>query len=243
MSEPFLQNLVESSHRGISRRSVAMKALAAGLEVAGLVALIVIPLLMTDALPAPPSTVATFLVPPAPPPPPPLPLRAARRSEPKAHAKPVLAPRPIPSTEFVAPMSVPDEVMEKVGEDAGFAGAGDETPELPDGSFDGVVGGIPGAPPKEPVRVGGEVQPPKKLEDAAPVYPPTARAARVEGAVVLEAIIDSRGVVSEVRVLKSIPLLDDAALEAVKKWRYEATRLNGVAVPVVMTVTVQFALA
>jgi protein TonB len=60
--------------------------------------------------------------------------------------------------------------------------------------------------------------------------------------VVLEAVIDSRGVVTNVRVVKSIPLLDEAAVEAVKQWRYQATMLNGQAVPVVMTVTLNFGL-
>jgi protein TonB len=91
--------------------------------------------------------------------------------------------------------------------------------------------------------VGGEIEPPKKLKDVKPEYPDTARAARVEGTVVLEAVIDSRGVVTDVRVLKSIPLLDQAAVEAVRQWRYQATMLNGQAVPVVMTVTLNFGLA
>jgi protein TonB len=60
--------------------------------------------------------------------------------------------------------------------------------------------------------------------------------------VILEAVIDARGVVADVRVLKSIPLLDEAAVEAVKQWRYQATLLNGVPVPVIMTVTVSFGL-
>jgi protein TonB len=113
---------------------------------------------------------------------------------------------------------------------------------VPGGAFGGVEGGMPGAPIEEPVRVGGEVQPPKKVKDVRPEYPPTARAARVEGTVILEAVIDERGVVADVRVLKSIPLLDEAAVDAVKQWRYQATLLNGEAVPVVMTVTVNFGL-
>jgi protein TonB len=101
---------------------------------------------------------------------------------------------------------------------------------------------MPGAPMPEPVRVGGEVQPPKKIKDVRPDYPMAARNARIEGTVILEAVIDTRGVVADVKVLKSIPLLDAAALEAVKQWRYQATMLNGEAVPIVMTVTVNFGL-
>jgi protein TonB len=80
------------------------------------------------------------------------------------------------------------------------------------------------------------------VKDVRPEYPSTARSARVEGTVILEAVIDIRGMVADVRVLKSIPLLDEAAVEAVKQWRYQATMLNGEAVPIVMTVTVNFGL-
>jgi periplasmic protein TonB len=60
--------------------------------------------------------------------------------------------------------------------------------------------------------------------------------------VIIEATIGSDGRVQNARVLRSIPLLDDAALDAVKQWQYVPTLLNGVPVPVVMTVTVQFRL-
>jgi protein TonB len=76
----------------------------------------------------------------------------------------------------------------------------------------------------------------------APVYPAIARAAHVEGVVILEAVIGENGAVRDVRVLRSIQLLDDAATEAVRQWRFTPTLLNGQAVPVVMTVTVAFKL-
>jgi protein TonB len=75
-----------------------------------------------------------------------------------------------------------------------------------------------------------------------PDYPAIARAARVQGAVILEAVLDERGKVDRVRVLRSIPLLDEAALGAVRQWRYTPTLLNGVPVPVLMTITVHFTL-
>jgi len=105
------------------------------------------------------------------------------------------------------------------------------------------VGGLPDAPAEaEPVRVGGDIQPPQKTRDASPLYPDIARQARVQGIVILEAIIDPQGNVTNVRVLRSIPLLDQAAIDAVRKWKYEPTLLNGVPVPIVMTVTVNFSL-
>ena len=93
-----------------------------------------------------------------------------------------------------------------------------------------------------PVRVGGNIKPPKKLRDVRPVYPAMAEADRVQGLVIIEATIDSLGNVANARVLKSVPALDQAAIEAVQQWQYEPTLLNGVAVPVIMTVTVNFAL-
>jgi protein TonB len=60
--------------------------------------------------------------------------------------------------------------------------------------------------------------------------------------VIIEATIDREGRVTEARLLRSIPLLDQAALEAVRQWEYEPTLLNGVTVPVIMTVTVNFTL-
>jgi TonB family protein len=99
------------------------------------------------------------------------------------------------------------------------------------------------AAPGAPVRVGGEIAPPKKIKDQAPVYPPVARNARVQGVVILEATIDAAGNVMDAKVLRSIPLLDQAAIDAVMQWQYTPTLLNGVAVPVIMTVTVNFTLA
>jgi protein TonB len=75
-----------------------------------------------------------------------------------------------------------------------------------------------------------------------PVYPAIAQSARVQGVVIVEATIGPDGKVQDARILRSIPLLDAAALEAVKQWEYTPTTLNGVPVPVIMTVTVNFTL-
>jgi protein TonB len=86
------------------------------------------------------------------------------------------------------------------------------------------------------------MQAPLKIVDVAPQYPPLAQAAHREGVVILEAVIDADGSVTSVKVLRSIPLLDDAAVKAVQAWRFTPAKLNGQAVPVVMTVTVNFTL-
>ena len=90
--------------------------------------------------------------------------------------------------------------------------------------------------------VGGDIRPPERLTYVPPVYPDIARIAHVEGKVVLEATIDEWGVVKNVVVRQSMPLLDKAAIDAVSKWRYAPTRLNGQPIAIVMMVTVTFTL-
>jgi protein TonB len=91
-------------------------------------------------------------------------------------------------------------------------------------------------------RVGGNIKPPAKLTDVSPVYPPIAASARVEGVVIIEATIDESGRVTQARVLRSIPLLDQAAIDAVRQWTFAPTLVDGRAVPVIMTVSVNFSL-
>src|SRR5436305_13156117 len=100
----------------------------------------------------------------------------------------------------------------------------------------------PPPPPQAPVRVGGNIKQPTKTKDVKPIYPPIAQSARVQGVVIIEATIGPDGRVKEAKVLRSIPLLDQAALDAVKQWQFTPTLLNGVPVPVIMTVTVNFTL-
>ena len=89
-----------------------------------------------------------------------------------------------------------------------------------------------------PVRVGGQIKAPTKIKDVKPVYPAIARSARVAGVVTIEATIGADGKVIDAKVVRSVPLLDQAALDAVRQWEYTPTLLNGVPVPVVVTVTI-----
>jgi len=90
------------------------------------------------------------------------------------------------------------------------------------------------------VRVGGKIEAPIKMNDVQPIYPAIARSAHVAGAVTIEATIGTDGKVIDAKVVRSIPLLDQAALDAVRQWEYRPTFLNGVPVPVLVTVTVNF---
>jgi TonB family protein len=93
---------------------------------------------------------------------------------------------------------------------------------------------------KTAVRVGGAVRAPVKIKDATPLYPAVAKSARVGGTVQVELTVDPEGKVADARVLKSVPLLDQAALDAVKQWEYTPTRVKGVAVPVLVNVAINF---
>ena len=126
----------------------------------------------------------------------------------------------------------------------------------------GVSGGVPGgvggavttgvaardvAPwreswPQDAVRAGGNIKPPTKLVNVKPVYPDVARTARVQGVVICEVLIGSDGRVADAHILRSIPLLDQAALDAVRQWEFTTTLLSGNPVPVIMTATVNFTL-
>jgi len=160
----------------------------------------------------------------------------------KPPKKPKLQQIPKPKTRIVPiPDPTPDEPEpireEQPQEDMDF---------VPDQDL---VMGIPEAPPppepEGPVRfvVGGNITEPKKISAPAPRYPEAARRARIQGAVILELTIGKDGTVKNVKVLRGLPLgCTDAAVEAVKKWRFKASTLNGKPVEVIYVLTVKFSL-
>lgn len=93
-----------------------------------------------------------------------------------------------------------------------------------------------------PIRVGGAIKQPAKIKDVKPMYPPDAQGANIQGVVIIETIIDTDGTVADARILRSIPMLDEAALNAVRQWRFTPTELNGDPTAIIMTVTVNFTL-
>ena len=134
--------------------------------------------------------------------------------------------------------------LDQEGEEAaglgGEPGAADVA--LQGGGFDGRAGSNVAALSAKAgsARIGGQVREATRTVYVEPVYPEIARRAGVSGVVILEAVIDPNGNVTDINVLRSIPLLDEAAMDAVRQWKYEPTLLNGVPVPIVMTVTVRF---
>jgi periplasmic protein TonB len=185
---------------------------------------------------------------------------------PLSYAREFIAAAPAPPPQHVdvvraasarndlAPIVSPDRIIEPPGDEPAVRGS-----ESPGDSRYGLEVGLPPGltldtfvPPPPDVtpapqvprayRPGGDIREPRKIRDAPVVYPDIARAAKIEGIVILEATIDERGVVTDARVLRSVPTLDQAALTALKQWRYTPTLLNGVPVRVLMTVTFRFSL-
>ena len=199
--------------------------------------IIVAPLLATVDLPALPRATEYVLV-------------SARMPSPPPEQRPVTPARTVSAApSVVAPDHVAPEPAAPAPRPTDFDTIGGDPlagPFVPSGV---VSGGdpLPAPPPPAPApkpiyRVGGDIRPPQKIRDAAPRYPALALASKVEGLVILEAEIAEDGTVQNVTVLRGNPLLDDAAVEAVRQWRFTPTRLNGEAVPVVITVTVSFSL-
>ncbi len=193
-------------------------------------AVVVVPLLATDVLPKPWQPMGGVIIDLVPPTPPPAPRRRIDKVSPPAD--PNAAPREAP--QGISPEK-PVEAREPIEFDTPGIIGGDTNVER-------ILAPLPEvkAAPPEPVRVGGAIRQPQRVRDVQPVYPPIAQSARIQGIVIIEATIGADGQIVNARILRSVPLLDQAALDAVRQWQYTPTLLNGVPVPVIMTVTVAF---
>jgi protein TonB len=235
------------SRSGLAPASRSRSALTTTVSVAAhavvLGALVAVPLLTDGGLPEPAGEVRAFFAPPvqsAPPPPPP-----AAAAAPTLHVE--ATRRSLAADALTPPIEIPAEIRPEggieLGVEAGVVGGVEGG--VPGGVVGGVVGGLPEAPPPplRPLRVGDAVKEPRKIVDVPPVYPALAVSSRIEGVVILECVVDAGGHVQEARVLRGVPLLDQAALDAVRRWAYSTTLVDGVPVPVIMTVTVTFRLS
>ncbi len=245
-------SIPSSSGRGVAWSSLNQESSAprhpwtrvasVALHAVAVVAVVVLPLLREDRLPETATEARAFfakpleLAAPSPPPPP----AAAARVATRPPSQPV-------TSRFVAPVEIPTEIVPEAGLDLGVEGGAPGGVEggVPGGVVGGVVGGLPeAAPPRpaRPLRAGIDVREPRRVRNVEPVYPQIAIDSRVQGIVILECEIDTRGRVDNVKVMRGNVLLQDAAVDAVKQWVYTPTLLNGVPVPVLMTVTLTFEL-
>ena len=239
MEQRLFEDLIDSDVKKHKTQQAKVMPVAVLLHVLAGAAIIIVPILQSALLPE--SSISVFFADPisipAPPPPPPPARRAAR---------PMAARPVITAASFVAPVEIPQEIRPEEALDLGIdeGVAGGVAGGIPGGVVGGVVGGLPMAtpPPQKAIRVGGQIKPPRKLKDVKPIYPDIAKQARVQGVVIVECTISPRGKVTDVKVLRGVPLLNQSAITAVRQWVYTPTLLNGVPVPVIMTVTVNFKL-
>ena len=213
--------------------------------------MVLVPLIYTQALPR--TLLITYT--PVPPPPGPPPAQAVtQRPKPVHHATPDVLqapPRIPPNIQVIVEAPEPPQTGSTTG--PGVIGAPPGGP--PAGPMIAVIGSVPwgDAPPPPPqthtapkvhmVHVGGNVIAAMGLYQPRPVYPHLAMIARVQGTVVLQAIIGRDGTVKELKVASGHPLLIKAAVDAVKTWRYQPTLLNGDPVDVLTEISVNFTLA
>lgn len=215
-------------------------------------AFVLVPLIYTEALPK--AQLMTFLAAPPPPPPPP---------PPPAAAPPVRVIRRVTLEDIMkAPTVIPKTIREVHDEPEpppqGAVGVVGGVPGgVPGGQIGGVLGGVIGGvlssatpPPPPPkattpkrIRVGGQVEAARLIFQPKPEYPPLAKMARIQGSVKLEAIISKDGTIQDLKILSGHPLLVKPAMDAVARWRYQPTLLNGEPVEVVTEIDVNFTLA
>ncbi len=224
---------------GLRSRLSGSVPISIGVHLFLLLVLLIVPLTATLDLPDPAAHLPDYmLVAPAPPPPPAARVPTSAVNTERAAAAPN------------APGSAPDTIRTDTTPPAGDAmpDTGTPTSGIPEGlgllPIDRPTVPVIADPPRQtgPVRLADLPVSPRKIVDARPLYPDIARSARVEGTVIMEAVLGTNGRVTQLRVLQSVPLLDQAATDAVRQWRYTPSLYGGRPVSVLMTITVRFTL-
>ena len=242
----FEDSLMESGGKLKTKRG-ATTIIAFILEVLFLIVLVLLPLIFTEALPT--KQLMTMLTAPPPPPPPPPPPAAAPVVVKKIQSE-------LDNGQLRTPTAIPKKIqMLKEDEpppSAGPAGVVGGVPGgVPGGAMGGVLGSVmssvPTAVPKaatpQRVRVSQGVSQGLLVHKVQPQYPPLARQARIQGVVVLQALIGKDGNIQNLHVVSGHPMLTNSALEAVKEWKYKPYYLNGEPVEVETTINVNFSLS
>jgi protein TonB len=240
----FADSLLDSqwdnrSHRGwTTLASFALQALAVA-------ALLLLPLLYTQGLPQ--LQLMASLVAPTPPPAPPAP--AQMRSSPEARSNlsangEIIAPRSIPTSILPVDESVAPPPVDASGIGV-RGGTGDSSAR--NAVLDSIGNGLNVLPPPPPAAIDrplrlSHMMEGNLIERVQPEYPMLARQARIQGSVVLRAVISREGRIKDLKVVAGHPMLVQAAMEAVRQWRYRPYLLNNEPVEVETQVTVNFTL-
>jgi periplasmic protein TonB len=240
----FEDSLVESSGK-IKTRTKWTTGLSFIIQISLLGVMVLIPLIYTEALPK--QALSTFLVAPPPPPPPPPP--------PAPAVKTVKMVSELDQGALRTPTKIPDKIKMVKEEEAPppSAGgvAGGVSGGVPGGVMGGIMGGIVGsgnvpkvvaAKPAGPTRISGGVAQGNLITKTLPVYPAIAKAARISGTVVLAATISKTGTIENLHVVSGHPMLVNAAMDAVRQWRYKPFLLSGEPTEVETTIQVNFSM-
>ncbi len=243
--------LLEENHFKTGSRTLKIL-----ISVATHLTLIALPILLglyfTDTINIKQYAAMMLVAPPPPPPPPPAAVAVAK----------IAATRRtfMNAGKLIAPTFIPQQIAELKEapiEPESFDGVAGGVPGgVPGGQMGGVLGGViggmmnssakPVAPPVKPVtrlRVGGHVRAPKLLTQVMPEYPALARQAHIQGQVTIDAVLDEKGNVIEMRVISGPSLLRQAALNALSQWKYEPTYLNEQPISVQLIAEVTFQLS
>jgi protein TonB len=235
-------SLIESRRYKVDSRKLAILPFVIGLHVLVLAIFVISSIWHITYIEEPPIKVTLFTAPPPPPAAKPKSVQEEARPQPQANVAPTNVPeyRPDVSQASVGEVEGAVEGGFDWGWESGYGSAADG---VPGGIPEGVP--VPKPPEEEVVRIGVTVQGelPVLVSKVEPEYPEIAKKARIEGIVVLEAIINKDGTVGNIKVLRSLnPILDQAAIKAVKQWKYIPGKVNGKPVNSYLTVTVRFIL-
>ena len=243
----FEDSLIESGGKLKTKRGwTSIVSFAIQIMIIGV--MILIPLIFTEALPR--TQLMTFLVAPPPPPPPPppaaAPVKVVKVIQTDIVNGQLRTPTKIPQkVQMIKEEEAPPPVMASTGVVGGVPGG------IPGGSMGGVIGSVlsstPTVAPKiaapQRVRVSSGVQSGLLIRKVNPAYPPLARQARIQGTVILQALISKDGNIENLQLISGHPMLAPSAIEAVKQWKYKPYLLNGEPVEVETQVQVNFTLA
>lgn len=241
----FLRGLLDTPTDHPYRKTSDL-LVSAAIHILIVAAVILTPLFFTQAIDLHQFAVTHLVAPPVPAAPPPPPPAAQAVRQPKlTQLRPSI---------FTAPSVVPKEVKIVKEEAPPAIETGGVVGGMPGGDSGGLLGGLLGgtghvgeiapppplAPARQVYRVGGQVKPPRLIKQVDPIYPLIAKKAHISGVVVIDAVIDEHGNVTEAHVVSGPGLLFSAALQAVSQWKYEPTYLNGEPVPLELEVNVTF---
>jgi protein TonB len=211
---------------------------------------VLVPLIWTDVLPA--GTLKSMLTAPPPPPPPPPPPAVA----PKVIQVKVI-PRQFDSGRLMQPKAIPTQIAmikeEELPPPSAGGGGSVMAAVNPNGLLNGILSGsalVVAGPPKkveapkaiQRITVGGKVQEASLIDKVMPPYPPLAKTTRIQGHVIMSAVISTTGTIEKLTLISGHPLLAPAAMLAVKQWRYKPLLLNGDPVEVETTIDFNFTL-